>query len=172
LIVLIHGNAGVGKSTVAQTLNEKIPDESIVLEVDKLRYNVVDQRIDTDQLDLVDQQVFTATEAFLNSAYEVVIIDGVYQSQNHLYKVVDRLHKIDNEVYVYRLDCSLKENIQRDENRDDELTVGEKVEEVYHEFEQLDHEKEIGEVLNTTNISPDKTAERIHNLIEHDIGKK
>lgn len=171
MIVLIHGNAGVGKTTVAQMLNDKLSQESIVVEVDKLRYNVVDQRVDTTQLDLVDQQVLTAAEAFLNTSYETVIIEGVYPSQNHLYRVVDRLHKIDPDVYVYRLDCSLRENIQRDEHREDELTVGEKVKEVFEEFNHLEQDKEIGEVVDTTGLTPDMTIEKIEELIEEELGR-
>lgn len=171
MILLIHGNAGVGKSTVAQMLNDHIKSESIVVEVDKLRYNVVDQRVETDQLDLVDQQVFTAAEAFLSTNYEAVIIEGVYPSQKHLHKVVDRLHKIDPEVYVYRLDCSLRENVKRDENRDDELTVGEKVEEVFEEFDRLDPVKEIGEVVDTTGLTPERTVDKIEELLEGERGR-
>jgi deoxyadenosine/deoxycytidine kinase len=171
MVLLIHGNAGVGKSTVAHMMNEKISQESIVVEVDKLRYNVVDQRVDTDKLDLVDQQVFAAAEAFLNTNYETVIIEGVYPSQNHLHKVVDRLHKIDPEVFVFRLDCSLRENLKRDNNRDDELTVGDKVKEVFEEFDRLDHEKEIGEVVDTTGISPGETLRRIEEMILMEKGR-
>lgn len=152
-------------------LNNKIPQESIVVEVDKLRYNVVDKRVETDQLDLVDHQVFTAVEAFLDANYETVIIEGIYPSQNHLHKVVDHLHTIDPDVYVYRLNCSLRENIKRDEKRGDALTVGKKVKEVYEEFDQLDHAQEIGEVIDTTGMTPEKTIEKIENLINAKIGK-
>jgi len=170
LILLIHGNAGVGKSTVAQMLNETIPQESIVVEVDKLRYNVVDQRVNTTQLDLVDQQVLTATKAFLDTKYEAVIIEGVYPSQKHLNKVVEQLHKIDPEVYVYRLDCSLRENVKRDENRDDDLTVGKQVKEVFKEFDQLEHKEELGEVIDTTGLTPKVTIDKIEDLIKNRKG--
>jgi broad-specificity NMP kinase len=171
MILLIHGNAGVGKSTTAHLLHEHIGDESIVLEVDKLRYNVVDDRIDTDTLDLCDQQVMSAAEAFLESMYDTVIIEGVYPSQKHLRKVVDKLQRIDSDVYVYRLECSLRENIQRDKQRDDAMTVGETVRTVYETFHRLDHDAEVGYVVDTTGHTPNQTVKEIEELIDRDTGK-
>ncbi len=170
MIVLIHGNAGVGKSTVARQLHGHF-DHSIVLEVDRFRYHVIDERVESDQIDLCDQQVISTADAFLEDAYDTVIIEGVYPSQNHLRNVCTRLHHIDPELYVYRLACSLSENIKRDQERDDELTVGKKVEEVYESFVRLDPSEEVGCVVETTELSPEETVQNIEQLLEKQVGK-
>lgn len=159
MVIILNGPCGVGKSTVAQKLAARL-NKCVHIRVDDIRNFIVDAEINEEQNDIADINTLCITKNFVESGYNNIIIDNVFESSGHLSGFIKKIKLIDNDVHSFRLYASIEENIKRNlERRVENIMDESRVHELYDVFS--DSGNEIGEMINTTNMSAEETAEII-----------
>lgn len=112
--IIIRGSLGVGKSTIAQKLSELL----------NYKYISLDQVIDDNKLvpagvEGVPPESFLEANKLLlqyaEQSKEPLLIDGCFYHQEQL---DDLVAKLNNDVTIFTLTCSVEECIERDSKRE------------------------------------------------------
>lgn len=123
-LIIIRGNSGSGKSTVAEKLRERIDGKVAIVGQDTLRRSILresDHLEHTDIIGLLEQTVLYC----LGKGYSV-IIEGILSKPKYekvLMKLVDAA-KCDS--YIYYIDVSLEETLKRHQSKSVSGEFGEK----------------------------------------------
>lgn len=121
-LIILRGNSGSGKTTVAKELQKKFGYNTMLISQDEIRRNIlwVKDGIDTKALPLMIE--------LLKYGYEhsdIVILEGImYEEQyNPLFKVANELYG--SNVYSYYFDIPFEETIRRHQTRSKSQEFGE-----------------------------------------------
>ncbi len=167
MIIIVNGAPGIGKTTIAHKLSKKLK-KAIVIEVDKIKYFAVDSLKSTDSLDIADHQLFMMIRA-LRSDKDCIILGHVYDSPKYFQAIVRQLKPHDRKLFAFKLRSTLGENVKRDHRRPKNLRLGDHVNDLAR---RLDEQGDaVGYTVETTGLSVEKTADKIHHLIEAEIGR-
>lgn len=113
-LIILRGNSGSGKTTVAKELQKKFGYNTMLISQDEIRRNIlwVKDGIDTKALPLMIE--------LLKYGYEhsdIVILEGIMYEEwyNPLFKVANELYG--SNVYSYYFDIPFEETIRRHQTR-------------------------------------------------------
>lgn len=113
-LIILRGNSGSGKTTVAKELQKKFGYNTMLISQDEIRRNIlwVKDGIDTKALPLMIE--------LLKYGYEhsdIVILEGIMYEEwyNPLFEVANELY--DSNVYSYYFDIPFEETIKRHQTR-------------------------------------------------------
>lgn len=167
-LIILRGNAGSGKSTVAEILREKIDDEVVYLEQDIFRLKITkalkDENFDDRRNELTKGAIMAMLDwARENSKY--IILDGIFGVKRYtdFFEVVKAKFK---NVYAYYFDIPLEETIRRHQTREKAKLFG------AEELASWYKPNNIMSTLNETIITKDLTKDEIVDRILMDIGLK
>lgn len=120
-LVVLRGNSGSGKSTVAQELRRVSPRRIAIVEQDYLRRKVLKERdvAGGDNVDLIDQTVRFA----LARGYDVVL-EGILATAHYL-PMVHELVREAAPAHLFYLDVSFAETLVRHRQRPQSVEFGE-----------------------------------------------
>lgn len=156
-LIIIRGNSGSGKSTIAKKVREKAKynDKIAIVEQDYLRRFILKEKEKESEnnIELIAQ---TATFA-LGKGYQV-ILEGILYSERYLEMLKELIEKSD-ESYIYYLDISLEESLKRHNTKSNKNDFGGK--EIREWYRKMDTLKITGEKILGEELSEDEIVEKI-----------
>ena len=121
-IIILRGNSGSGKTTVARALQKKFGYNTMMISQDEIRRNIlwVKDGVDTKALPLMIE--------LMKYGYEhcdVVILEGIMYDEwySPLFKTANELYGMD--IYAYYFDIPFEETVRRHNTRDKKQEFGE-----------------------------------------------
>jgi predicted kinase len=120
-LLVIRGNSGSGKSTIAEYIHSVNEDSCLVAQDYYIKYSSLDKEQD----EMRKQRIFNDVKHAL-SRYELVILEGVFDSRRYKEYFDDLItyHSQDN--FVAYLDVSFEETLSRHQLRPKKDSFGEK----------------------------------------------
>lgn len=157
-LIILRGNSGSGKTTVAKALQKKLGRNTMLISQDEVRRNMlwVDDGIDTKALPLMAELLRYGKEHSEFSILEGIMYDEWYSP---LFKLADELYGAN--VYAYYFDLPFEETVRRHGTRNKEF--GEE------DMRKWWKEKDYSAVLKEQKITREMNAESIVEKIYSDI---
>ena len=160
-LIILRGNSGSGKTTVAKELQKKFGYNTMLISQDEIRRNIlwVKDGIDTKALPLMIE--------LLKYGYEhsdIVILEGIMYEEwyNPLFKVANELYG--SNVYAYYFDLSFEETVRRHNTRNREF--GEK--DMRRWWREKDFSSVLREQAITCEMDTDSIVEKIYSDLNAD----
>ena len=160
-LIILRGNSGSGKTTVAKELQKKFGYNTMLISHDEIRRNKlwVKDGIDTKALPLMIE--------LLKYGYEhsdIVILEGIMYDEwyNPLFKVANELYG--SNVYAYYFDLSFEETVRRHNTRNREF--GEK--DMRRWWREKDFSSVLREQAITCEMDTDSIVEKIYSDLNAD----
>lgn len=159
MILIINGPCGVGKTSISKVLSKKL-FSCVNINVDSIHNFIVNSDIIPEHIEITDQNVTALVKNYKSAQFENIIIDNVYETPEHLNKIIKSIEKYDKKIIPIRLSCSLDENIKRDALRIEEDVCGK--ERVFYLYSQLNqYGTQLGCVFDVTKKSIDAVVNDI-----------
>ena len=156
-IIILRGNSGSGKTTVARALQKKFGYNTMMISQDEIRRNVlwVKDGVDTKALPLMIE--------LMKYGYEhcdVVILEGIMYDEwySPLFKTANELYGMD--IYAYYFDIPFEETVRRHNTRDKKQEFGE--EDMRRWWREKDFSSVFNEKIITSDIDADSIVEMIY----------
>lgn len=155
-LIMLRGNSGSGKTTVAKALQELFGRNTMVLSQDMIRREVLKARdgIDPPALPLIRQMLEYGSEHC-----EVVIMEGIFIADwyRELFEVATKLYGSD--IYAYYFDIPFEETVRRHQTRAKSNEFG------ADEMREWWKEKDYLDLIKETTITEDMSKDQIVNEI-------
>ena len=162
MIIIINGSLGVGKSTIAEELNNKF-DKSVNLDGDYIGdvnpFEIYDEARITYLYRTLEQLIRFHRE----NGYFNFVINYVFESAESLQELLDLLTPLDPDIHTYWLTCSAEVQSKRIQKRKrDQIDW-----ELNRYVELMNIQKQaalmgfIGKPFDTTEFTPQETADNI-----------
>jgi thymidylate kinase len=139
-LIVIRGNSGCGKSTVARMLQANFPDKKIALvEQDYFRRTVLREKGSV--VGVHAKFIKNSVKFLLSSGYDV-ILEGILAKKLYS-EMLASLLKFNKKSYLFYIDVSLEESLRRSEGKSNYHEFGpEKVKSWYLEKDLLSFKNE------------------------------
>ena len=149
-LIILRGNSGSGKTTVAKALQKKLGRNTMLISQDEVRRNMlwVDDGIDTKALPLMAELLRYGREHSEFSILEGIMYDELYGSN----------------VYAYYFDLSFEETVRRHNTRNREF--GEK--DMRRWWREKDFSSVLREQAITCEMDTDSIVEKIYSDLNAD----
>ncbi|MEW4354932.1 kinase [Streptococcus pneumoniae] len=163
-LVIIRGNSGSGKSSLAQALQDHYGRRTLVISQDNVRRTMLREKVEPDNLSI------SLTETIARFGYEkdlLVIIEGFYETAVYG-EMLERLRTLfAPRVFPYYYDLPFEETVKRHATRDkkDDFTAAD-MKRWWVEKDYLGWEEE--EFL-TAEVSLEMAMKRICQRIDYDL---
>lgn len=105
MIIIINGSVGVGKSTVAETLQEKF-DKAIYLKGDQIGNVHPFEIYDEQRIDHLYRTLALLIAFHQENGYQNFTIDYVFESPESLQALLSLLQPLDEAIHTYWLTCN------------------------------------------------------------------
>ena len=159
-LIILRGNSGSGKTTVAKKLQKKFGRNTMLISQDEIRRNMlwVQDGIDTKALPLMIELL-----QYGNAHSEIVILERImYDEWYHpLFKAANELYGIN--VYSYYFDLPFKETVRRHQTRSISQEFGEE------HMREWWREKDFSSVLKEKVITCEMGADDIVEMVCADL---
>ena len=159
-LVMLRGNSGSGKTTVAKALQELFGRGTMVLSQDMIRREVLKARdgIDPPALPLIKQMLEYGSEHC-----EIVIMEGIFIADwyRELFEAAIKLYGSD--IYAYYFDIPFEETVRRHQTRDKSNEFG--ADEMREWWKEKDYLDLIKEVTITEDMSKDRIVNDIYSRV-------
>ena len=155
-LIILRGNSGSGKTTVAKGLQELFGRGTMVLSQDMIRREVLKERdgIDPPVLPLIKQMLRYGSENC-----EVVILEGIFIADWYRELFEAAIEMYGSDIYAYYFDISFEETLRRHQTRSKAFEFGE------DEMREWWKEKDYLDLIKETIITEDKSKDEIVNEI-------
>lgn len=159
-LVIIRGNSGSGKSSVAKVLQKRLGRNTLMIPQDTVRREMLYSRdgYDTAALPLLMDLIRYGHE---NCKY--VILEGILNSKWYrpLFELAKELYK--ENIYAYYYDIPFEETLKRHETKDKRLEFGEE------DMRRWWNDKDFIGIIKEKSITKDLTLEETVETILNDI---
>ncbi len=159
-LIMLRGNSGSGKTTVAKELQELFGRNTMVLSQDMIRRDVLKARdgIDPPALPLIKQML-----EYGSKNCEVVIMEGIYVAEwyRELFEAAIELYGAD--IYAYYFDIPFEETVRRHLTRSKAAEFG--ADEMRRWWVEKDYLDLIKETLITEDMSKDEIVQEIYSRV-------
>lgn len=161
-LIILRGNSGSGKTTVAKLLQEQLGRHTMLISQDVIRRQVLRVKENTKHptMKLIQQM----TQFGWGNGYETVILEGIFGAEKNG-SALKQLIAEAEEGYVYYFDIPFDETLRRHATKLNADEFGEK------EMREWWKEKDVLDVPNERMIYKDKTAEEIVDTLVKQIQK-
>lgn len=158
MVIFINGSINSGKSTLAKILVQKIPNTAHI-EIDSLRHFIDWMPLDQ-SIPLNLENAVLLIKNFVKNGLNVVVTYPL--SQKNYDFVIENLNNLNDKIYFFTLNPKLEIVVQdRGERKLDEKEK----ERIKYHYEIGINNPTFGKILDTTNHTPDQTAQEIIKLI-------
>ena len=159
-LVILRGNSGSGKTTVAKELQNLFGSNTMLISQDMVRREIlkVSDGKDTKALPLMKQML-----RYGYDHSEIAILEGIMVADWYrpLFQLAVSLYG--NEVYAYYFDLPFEETVKRHKTRAKAGSFGEEA------MKEWWVEKDYSDVLNETKITEDLSKEDIIKMISQSV---
>lgn len=155
-LIMLRGNSGSGKTTVAKALQELFGRNTMVLSQDMIRRDVLKARdgIDPPALPLIKQML-----EYGSKNCEVVIMEGIFVAEWYRELFETALELYGSDIYAYYFDIPFEETVRRHRTRDKATEFG--TEEMREWWVEKDYLDLIQETMITEDMSKEKIVSEI-----------
>ena len=155
-LIMLRGNSGSGKTTVARELQELFGRGTMVLSQDLIRREVLHERdgIDPPALPLIRQMLQYGSENC-----EVVILEGIFIADWYRELFETAIEWYGSDIYAYYFDIPFEETVRRHRTRAKAAEFG------ADEMRKWWKEKDYLDLIKETIITEEKSKEEIVNEI-------
>ena len=155
-LIMLRGNSGSGKTTVAKGLQELFGRGTMVLSQDMIRREVLKERdgIDPPALPLIKQMLNYGSENC-----EVVILEGIFISDWYRELFEAAIEMYGSDIYAYYFDVPFEETVRRHQTRAKAAEFG------ADEMREWWKEKDYLDLIKETTITEDESKDEIINEI-------
>jgi len=122
IIIILKGNSGSGKSTIAKTLQEHFGSGTLLIGQDAIRRNMLYLKDRPRNLAI---ELIRQIALFGNGNCEVVIVEGILTEERYGEMLREVIEAFDNRAAVYYFDLSFEETVKRHETRERSKKFGE-----------------------------------------------
>ena len=151
-LIILRGNSGSGKSTVAEELQNRLGQNTMIISQDEIRRNMLNVKDgeDTPALPLMKELLIYGSRHS-----EFVILEGIMNREWYkpLFELAIQLY--DTEVYAYYFDLTFEETLKRHLTRPKCQEFGEEA------MRRWWREKDFSDVLNESRITSERDVESI-----------
>lgn len=161
-IIILRGNSGSGKSSVAKSLQNKFGNGTMLISQDVIRRDMLKVRdgMETKALPLLIELV-----KYGQKNCEVVILEGILIS--NLYKELFEQVKIEyNDIYAYYYDIPFEETLKRHQTKPNHMEFGE--DKMKSWWIENDYIGIIPEKILTADLSLERTVDIIFQDVTND----
>lgn len=155
-LIVLRGNSGSGKTTVARALQEKLGYNTMRISQDEVRRNMlwVKDGIDTKALPLMAELL-----KYGNEHSEFTILEGIMYDEwyNPLFKLANKLYG--SNIYAYYFDIPFEETVRRHNMRNKSQEFGEELMRKW--WREKDFSSALDEEVITCEMYADDIVERI-----------
>lgn len=157
-LIIINGPTGIGKSTIAKKIHDKLP-LSFLLDIDAQRRHISnyrENRKESGELSFVISRAIV--DEYLKSGHDVVIDKTIINTNTTLNKFVEIGEKHNADIYEFILNSSKETLLKRAEERgykDEGLLTPEKVAEFWEAAQEYIKNKPEAVVIDTKNLDAD-----------------
>lgn len=160
ILIVLRGNSGSGKSTIAKALQQHFGSGTLLIDQDVIRRNmlVVKDRPNNLSIELIRQIAL-----YGNGKCEVVIIEGILNSQGYGAMLREVIVAYEKRAAVYYFDLPFEETVIRHETREKRHKFGEDSLKQWwnpKDFLRVEGEKSITELM---------TEEQIVQMVIQDV---
>ena len=161
-LIIIRGNSGSGKSTVANLLQKKLGHNTLLISQDAVRREMlwVKDRPGNRAIPLLKTLLLYGKERC-----EAVILEGILHSQWYAPLFDLAREAYGQEIYAYYYDLTFEETMARHRTRDKQAEFGE--ESMRRWWVEKDYLHFHGEVIFTGEIGAEEAAERIYQEVQN-----
>ncbi len=167
MILIIRGGSGVGKTRTAQELASR-HRPSIHLVVDELHHWITDRTLNDDQVALSVMSAGSVARVFANRGY-TVCIDFVFVRAWEVDEFLQGLGAVNTDIYLFTLTAQLDILRARDRKRCEEDIMGDRVEELYREFQNSDESR--GYPIDSSKLEVGGVVREIEDAISNGKGR-
>ena len=161
-IVILRGNSGSGKSTVAKKLQERLGRGTLLISQDSVRrellhvYGGPDQR----SIDLLQSMI-----QFGNKSCDITILEGILYADghNHIFEQIKRI--FENNIFAYYLELPFEETLKRHMSKPNCNEFGET--EMRRWWRERDYVSCIDEEIINENMSADEIVDMVYNDLKN-----
>ncbi|GAA0075817.1 kinase [Clostridium sp. CTA-5] len=155
-LIIIRGNSGSGKTTVAKALQQKLGHNIMLISQDVIRRDIlrVDDGLDTKALPLIKELIL-----YGKNKCDIVILEGILSS--NWYQTLFELVKFEfkDKIFAYYYDIPFEETIVRHQTKPNCNEFGENDMKLW--WNETDFIKIIKEKVLTKDLSVDETVDII-----------
>lgn len=159
-LIIIRGNSGSGKSTVARTLREELGEHTMLIQQDIVRREMlfVKDRIGNPTIALLPEMVLYGKSI----GYDV-ILEGILSKKLYGETMKELIKRYGHDAYVFYMDVSFEETLQRHDTKPNRHEYGsEKMKEWWLEKDYLDLPFEY---IIPENLSPNEAVQYILSIV-------
>lgn len=156
-LIIIRGNSGSGKSTVAKKLRQKLGSETMLVSQDVVRRDILGVKDDNGNpaVQLVhDLAMYGKNIGF------TVIVEGILKASSNSGMLQDLARGFDGGVLAYYFDVPFEETLKRHETKPNKDEFGEEA--MRRWWIEKDYLGVAGEVTLTGDMSEDEIVEKIY----------
>ena len=155
-LIMLRGNSGSGKTTVAKGLQDHFGRGTMVLSQDMIRREVLKERdgINPPALPLIKQMLRYGSENC-----EVVILEGIFIADWYRELFEEAIKMYGSDIYAYYFDIPFEETLRRHQTRTKAAEFG------ADEMRKWWKEKDFLDMIKETIITEDKSKDEIVNEI-------
>ena len=156
-LIMLRGNSGSGKTTVAKALQELFGRNTMVLSQDMIRREVLKARdgIDPPALPLIRQMLEYGSEHC-----EVVIMEGIFIADWYRELFEEAIEMYGSDIYAYYFDIPFEETVRRHQTRSKSNEFG--ADEMREWWKEKDYLDLIKENIITEDMSKDEIVNEIY----------
>lgn len=151
-LIILRGNSGSGKTTIAKELQNRFGDNTMRISQDVIRRDIlkVKDGENTQAIPLMKELLI-----YGNSHSEIVILEGIMSADWYrpLFELATQLYG--TEIYAYYFDLPFEETLKRHQTKPNCHEFGEEA------MRKWWREKDFSDVLNEISITAEKSMESI-----------
>jgi len=162
-LIVLRGNSGSGKSSVAKAIQSQIEPHPVLIEHDVFRRHILKE---CEGPDIINDQLILHTFQFAFKHDRDVIIEGIMRISRYkwLFDQIIEMHPSEN--YFYYFDIPFEETLKRHETK---LNVDFGEEKMRQWYKENDTANYPGEVIIPTSNSLDDSVKQI--ILETGLGR-
>mgnify|MGYP003412494869 CR=1 FL=1 len=122
ILIILRGNSGSGKSTIAKALQQYFGSGTLLIDQDVVRRNMLSVKDRPNNLSI---ELIRQIALYGNGKCEVVIIEGILNSQGYGAMLREVIETYENRAAVYYFDLPFEETVIRHETREKRHKFGE-----------------------------------------------
>lgn len=159
-LIILRGNSGSGKTSVAKELQRQIGRNTLLLSQDKIRREMLwaNDGYDTPALPLL-----IALLQYGHKNNEVTILEGILKSEWYKPLFEEAVRLFDKDIYAYYYDLPFAETLRRHETREKKSEFGEE------EMRQWWNEKDYIDFIPEKIIDKEMSLEAVVHMILSDL---
>ncbi|MBP5554828.1 MAG: kinase [Lachnospiraceae bacterium] len=161
-LIMLRGNSGSGKTTVAKALQELFGRNTMLLSQDVIRRDILKAKdgIDPPALPLIKQML-----EYGSKNCEVVIMEGIFVAEWYRELFEAALELYGSDIYAYYFDIPFEETVRRHQTRSKAAEFG--AEDMREWWQEKDYLDPIKETMITEDMSKDEIVGAIYSRVSN-----